>query len=574
MSWHFLHNRLYLIADGSIYDEVQALRYRFCAQTERAGVLLKILRQPHQGDDAERAENWASAWESLQETTGCGWICASLRQKSSFRRWEAYGDGARPLDGNAHRKTVDSWRGCPPQESQQARQPNRESGIDEESRPLPIAWDAIEIKDSGSGWTVCVNLLCSLAQEAVSSEAISWDGERFAPSNGPTILGKYCLPDSEMGFSHDSQSGMTSRPSTEVRGEGESMSSREDFPVRTSVQPEKEQESTANVPGCGVTWRESFAKFDHNSSSWRTPQCSLLAGLDVFSETWPRWGMMRAGECSELSIWEPPTSAKGSGLWPTIRSTDGDRGGRGDLIQAIRGNENSHFRPWPTPTARDWKSGTGAQKRLGHALPLSSQVGGQLNPPWVELLMGWPLDWTCATPISSVNFLLWEMGFSDDEKARERKALRTLRSGNVAEELSREIGGSFSVPEAAILLVEVCKYAGRFNEAWVLLACSKILEREVRGLRSSASPERSPHRSRPAEQLLREHPNALQTLPRLLALYGQKAWKDGSWENAVPRVAHGVARRVDRLKAIGNGQVSVVAATAFRHLARRGGWIA
>src|SRR5215831_11675160 len=31
-------------------------------------------------------------------------------------------------------------------------------------------------------------------------------------------------------------------------------------------------------------------------------------------------------------------------FWPTIRSTDGERGGRGDLIQAIRGNPNNHYK--------------------------------------------------------------------------------------------------------------------------------------------------------------------------------------------------------------------------------------
>lgn len=42
----------------------------------------------------------------------------------------------------------------------------------------------------------------------------------------------------------------------------------------------------------------------------------------------------------------------------------------------------------------------------------------------------------------------------------------------------------------------------------------------------------------------------------------------GWWESepAVGRVAHGVADRVDRLKAIGNGQVPIVAASAFRVL--------
>ena len=46
----------------------------------------------------------------------------------------------------------------------------------------------------------------------------------------------------------------------------------------------------------------------------------------------------------------------------------------------------------------------------------------------------------------------------------------------------------------------------------------------------------------------------------------------GEWWSAEPdvgRVAHGVAARVDRLKAIGNGQVPAVAATAFRVLLER-----
>ena len=41
-------------------------------------------------------------------------------------------------------------------------------------------------------------------------------------------------------------------------------------------------------------------------------------------------------------------------------------------------------------------------------------------------------------------------------------------------------------------------------------------------------------------------------------------------EPNVGRVAHGVANRVDRLKAIGNGQVSAVAALAWKILAEIG----
>ena len=45
--------------------------------------------------------------------------------------------------------------------------------------------------------------------------------------------------------------------------------------------------------------------------------------------------------------------------------------------------------------------------------------------------------------------------------------------------------------------------------------------------------------------------------------------EDGAFESGMGRVADGVADRVDRLKALGNGQVPVVAARAFVELKRR-----
>lgn len=44
---------------------------------------------------------------------------------------------------------------------------------------------------------------------------------------------------------------------------------------------------------------------------------------------------------------------------------------------------------------------------------------------------------------------------------------------------------------------------------------------------------------------------------------------EGAFESQLGRVAYGVANRVDRLKAIGNGQVPLVAASAFEHLQER-----
>lgn len=88
------------------------------------------------------------------------------------------------------------------------------------------------------------------------------------------------------------------------------------FRARTSVSPAKAPASTASAADFGGKWPESFVKWDRATSSWRTRQCSLFEGWDEFSGTWPRWGMMLAGECSALSMPAHLTSASESGSWP------------------------------------------------------------------------------------------------------------------------------------------------------------------------------------------------------------------------------------------------------------------
>lgn len=48
--------------------------------------------------------------------------------------------------------------------------------------------------------------------------------------------------------------------------------------------------------------------------------------------------------------------------------------------------------------------------------------------------------------------------------------------------------------------------------------------------------------------------------------YGPEAWRNGLWEKGLPRVGVKIPERVRRLKAIGNGQVPLVAAMAWRLL--------
>ena len=39
--------------------------------------------------------------------------------------------------------------------------------------------------------------------------------------------------------------------------------------------------------------------------------------------------------------------------------------------------------------------------------PLNAEIGGPLNPEWVEWLMGWPIGWTDSEHSATAKFRLW-----------------------------------------------------------------------------------------------------------------------------------------------------------------------
>jgi len=62
----------------------------------------------------------------------------------------------------------------------------------------------------------------------------------------------------------------------------------------------------------------------------------------------------------------------------------------------VRTGRDSRRKNWPTPTAWD---GAGKPNSNPQGGPnLSTAVGGQLNPEWVEWLMGFPAGWTDCVP--------------------------------------------------------------------------------------------------------------------------------------------------------------------------------
>lgn len=204
-----------------------------------------------------------------------------------------------------------------------------------------------------------------------------------------------------------------------------------------SLSPEDESEKlTTEIFGRPCS--ESFAFFDPPTSSWKTYQGTFLWDSDKYSETWPPAGTMRNGKCYLQPEWEPLTFAGGSSLWPTPtvfgnsnspkagtkrgtglstaakmwptpRASDGEKGSRNQKF--FRGNLGleaavHHF---PTPLARDAKVGN--KKRVGRfgtkhgGRNLNDEMGGKLNPTWVEWLMGFPVGWTELSASEMRSFL-------------------------------------------------------------------------------------------------------------------------------------------------------------------------
>ena len=187
-----------------------------------------------------------------------------------------------------------------------------------------------------------------------------------------------------------------------------------DFHAKTSQVRVKEPESQAKEADSGEKWLGSLAKFDPFTYLWRTHQCLLFEDSTECLAIFPRWGMMHAGELWELTTPEHLTSGNESGLWPT--ATAGDSKNAANRT-ATRHNPNSKHhsgttlvdavRMWPTPTAQDSKNNGAPSQMVRNTKPLNAEVGGSLNPMWVEWLMGWPLGWTNLKPLEMDKFQQW-----------------------------------------------------------------------------------------------------------------------------------------------------------------------
>ena len=192
-------------------------------------------------------------------------------------------------------------------------------------------------------------------------------------------------------------------------------SSQEDSHVRMLAAQVKELVSTiatGTLPevGCGQSTPVSLAKLSRNGLWLKMfgDSCQSLLweqqgeDSELYSGTWPTFGILLAGCVMELPMSVRPTEGTECLSWPTPASRD-CKGANGDahferdrphldqLPNAVK------MANWPPPRAnkpegfsRDDFSPTLAMAATGQDKPQH----GQLNADWVEILMNYPIGWT------------------------------------------------------------------------------------------------------------------------------------------------------------------------------------
>ncbi len=226
----------------------------------------------------------------------------------------------------------------------------------------------------------------ALAEEYSADTSLA--GEQFAQLNVMPTPHRFSRSDKMMESSDLSRFGLTCAVLTESLGEELLMSFLEGSRARTSAQMVTVPALMVNAPDCGLKWRESSARYDLNSSVWKTLHDSEEKVLPWSSVNLPKWGMAANGSVFQHRTAERPMKETGYGLWPTAKAT-------------IRGDcPSERLRRTPDlPSAIKMRP-----------LPDGSQPhqDGQLNPEWVEWFMGWPIGWTELKPLAMDKFREWQ----------------------------------------------------------------------------------------------------------------------------------------------------------------------
>ncbi len=383
-----------------------------------------------------------------------------------------------------------------------------------------------------------------------SSEASLVDSEPSARSSGTPTAKPFSWPGKLTASWNASRYGTTCEPSKEPNGVEKSTSLPQVFLANLSVLPANEKVKVMTETD-GLTPSESYGRWDQDSHCWKTSKACLIGMEDVTSEkyleSFPKAGLMQDGRLFQRLKLEPRIGAIGSGYWPTPRAqvfaTPNSRDWKGAPGPGWKGQKSlaRDIKNFPTPTSQDHKDNNSPSESERHTPQLTAVVGGQLNPPWVEWLMNWPIGWTLLSPLPKEVYDDWKLRTQGSTEEVRGQAMRSVwwdqdpsetpyRPKSIEQQSVQHKNPLPDVPQRRT------SKGGRLG---------KRIDTESK---------------------VRDMPNGVQAQKAQEIDPVRKSEMPENEGQIISRIAMGVNHRVDRLKAIGNGQVPSVAATAFRIL--------
>ena len=238
-------------------------------------------------------------------------------------------------------------------------------------------------------WTISKALMkdyenshCLQVQGVESLGANCSDGIQSVPLNLKNTPETSLYHDKMTGACRHSRYGTTCEHLTESHGAELLMWFRAGSPAKILAQPEKAQESKVSAVGYGQKWRGLLVKYDQSTHGWRTHHCLFNEGLQDASVILPKWGMMQNGALLERITQDYRIIENVAGyslIFPTTRTS------------------MYKNRKW-------WARKDGYRSQLEEIATLTDfhdLAGKQINPQWLEHLMGWVVGWSDLKPLET-----------------------------------------------------------------------------------------------------------------------------------------------------------------------------
>ena len=408
---------------------------------------------------------------------------------------------------------------------------------------------------------------------------------------------------------------MTLRSLTADRGGDFSTASAEDSRAKTSVRRETEPGSPARSLPFGLKCSASFGRYDRATSSWRTPTDLLGEDWTLSSGAWPKAGTMRNGACYPRTTLVPRIYGNAAGFspgspeFPTPKSSDATRGDCPSERRRRQPALIAAVKTIPTPTTRGIDGGShsrAAAKRRGTWItPSASDAtrGGTITDNMSGASLVQQVNTPNRWPTPKANDAEKRGNFANDPRNGLPAAVKYLPTPTAEDSKTRS--NPSQLRRKSPPLSAVAKY----------LPTPTVQDAKCCGSASQQSRNTPPLnavvKTLPTP-LASDHKYRLQgdsqqsiSLGALAARTGQGqlnpdwvswlmnwpiSWTDisastktakkdflfwlkhqNSWfdEEIGQRTTTVTKNRVNRLRALGNGQVAICAATAFRILYRR-----